>query len=67
MEIVHAQTVLAEKDLEKLKEKTEETTTKKALQKAVEHYLKCPYSEEDTAIKEKIQEVKEKNKKEVKK
>ncbi len=38
--IVHAQTVLYERDLNKLKELTKTETTKDALRIAVEYYLK---------------------------
>lgn len=40
--IVYVQTVLNEEELEELKKKTGEHTTKEALRKAVEHYLSCP-------------------------
>lgn len=39
--IVHAQTVLFEDDLLRLKQLTDETCTKDALAKAVAHFLKC--------------------------
>ncbi|MEL4305316.1 DUF5371 family protein [Methanococcoides sp. LMO-2] len=45
MKIVHAQTVLAEDQLEALKKKTGETSTKDALSKAVDHYLECEYTD----------------------
>ena len=38
--LVHAQTVIDEKDLLKLKVKTKETTTKNALEKAIFFFLK---------------------------
>jgi len=43
--ILHVQTVLIGDDLEALKEKTGETTTKDAIATAVEHYLNCPYTD----------------------
>ena len=39
--IMHLQTVLMEDDIEALKLKTGESTTKDALAKAVAHYLEC--------------------------
>ncbi len=38
---MHFQTILYESDMEKLKTKTGESSTKDALSTAVEHYLKC--------------------------
>ncbi len=43
--ILHVQTVLTGDDLEALKEKTGETTTKDAIATAVEHYLNCPHTD----------------------
>ncbi len=60
--IVHAQTVLPEDVLKELKKKTGESTTKDALAKAVEHYLKCPYTHEDT-FEKKLEEIIKKKKK----
>ncbi|MEA1985588.1 MAG: DUF5371 family protein [Euryarchaeota archaeon] len=45
MKIVHAQTVLAEEQLEALKKKTKEPSTKDALSAAVDHYLECEYTD----------------------
>ncbi|MHC1576495.1 MAG: DUF5371 family protein, partial [Methanosarcinaceae archaeon] len=45
MKIVHAQTVLAEEQLEALKKKTNEPSTKDALSAAVDHYLECEYTD----------------------
>lgn len=42
--IMHVQTVLTEEDIEALKEKTGETSTKEALSKAVSHFLECEYT-----------------------
>lgn len=39
----YAETYLHETDIEKLKIKTGEKTTKEALYKAIQHYLKCAY------------------------
>ena len=48
MKFVYVQTVVTAEELEKLKELSKETSTKEALRKAVEHYLKCPHvGEED--------------------
>ncbi|OKY78285.1 MAG: Component of type IV pili like system [Candidatus Methanohalarchaeum thermophilum] len=66
-DITHAQTILQQKQLEKLKEETGEETTKKSLQKAVDHYLKCSHCKEenldDLALKEKLKQ-KQNNKEE---
>ncbi len=48
--IVHAQTVLLEDELEALKQKTNEETTKDALA-AIHHYLECAYTHEDAWAK----------------
>ncbi|MCD4806210.1 MAG: DUF5371 domain-containing protein [Methanococcoides sp.] len=45
MKIVHAQTVLTEDQLEELKKKSNEPSTKEALSIAVQHYLECEYTE----------------------
>ncbi len=42
--IMHIQTVLVVDDLEALKQKTGESSTKDALAKAVLHYLNCEYT-----------------------
>ncbi len=47
MRLIHVQTVLTEDVLEELKRKTGEKTTKDALLKAIEHYLRCPYAERE--------------------
>ncbi len=49
--IVHAQTVLLEDELEALKQKTNEETTKDALAAAIHHYLECEYTHEDAWAK----------------
>lgn len=38
---MHFQTILYESDMEKLKTKTKQSSSKDALSTAVEHYLKC--------------------------
>ena len=38
---MHFQTILYESDMDKLKTKTKQESTKDALGTAVEHYLKC--------------------------
>lgn len=45
MKIVHAQTVISQDDLDALKEKSGESTTKDALAAAVQHYLECEYTD----------------------
>ncbi len=62
VKIVHAQTVLPEDVLRELKKKTGESATKDALAKAVEHYLKCPYTHEDT-LEKRLEEIIKKKKK----
>lgn len=44
--LVHAQTILLEDDLDKLKERSGEHTTKDAISKAVDHYLECKNTKE---------------------
>ncbi len=41
MKYVHVQSVLPEKDVIALKEKSRESSIKEAISKAVYHYLKC--------------------------
>ena len=43
-EIEYASTLLLREDLERLKKKTGVQEVKKALQIAVNHYIKCPYA-----------------------
>ncbi|MBP2029182.1 hypothetical protein J2755_000102 [Methanohalophilus levihalophilus] len=45
MKIVHAQTVLTEEQLEALKKKANESSTKEALSVAVQHFLECEYTD----------------------
>lgn len=42
--IEHAQTILTEEDILKLKAKTGISSIKNALAKAVEHYLECKFT-----------------------
>lgn len=44
---MHAQTVLTVDDIEALKQKTGETSSKDALAKAVHHYLECEFTKVD--------------------
>ena len=46
MKLVHAQTILLQDDLDKLKERSGEQATKDAISKAVEHYLKCSHTKD---------------------
>ncbi len=63
--IMHAQTVLTTDDIEALKQKTGETSTKDALAKAVTHYLECEYTQvEDMWAKKLEKAVKRKRKEE---
>jgi len=64
--IMHAQTVLTIEDIEALKQKTGESSTKDALAKAVAHYLDCEYTQvEDMWAKRLERVVKRKRKEEV--
>ncbi len=63
--IMHAQTVLTTDDIEALKQKTSESSTKDALAKAVTHYLECEYTQvEDMWAKKLEKAVKRKRKEE---
>lgn len=42
------QTILTEEVLEELKKESGMNTVKDALLKAIDHYLACPYTNEDT-------------------
>lgn len=55
VKIVHVQTVLTVDDLEALKQKTEESSTKDALSKAVMHYLECEYTKAGDIWAEKLE------------
>jgi len=45
VKIMHAQTDLTLEDIEALKQKTGENSTKDALAKAVSHFLECEYTQ----------------------
>jgi hypothetical protein len=55
--ILHVQTVLMEEDIEALKSKTGESTTKDAITKAVNHYLECEYTKVEDMFAKKLQKV----------
>ncbi len=60
-EIVHAQTVLDESTLSELKKKTGENATKDAIATAVDHFLRCQYTDEEP-MERKLEEVMKKRK-----
>lgn len=63
--IMHAQTVLTVEEIEALKQKAGENSTKDAMAKAVAHYLECEYTQvEDMWAKKLEKAVKRKQKKE---
>lgn len=53
--IMHVQTVLMVDDIEALKSKTGETSTKDALAKAVTHYLECEYTQVENMWTKKLE------------
>jgi hypothetical protein len=55
--IVHVQTVLMEDDIQALKLKTGESTTKDAITKAVTHYLECEYTKVEDMFAKKLEKV----------
>ncbi len=55
--IMHVQTVLMVDDIEALKVKTGETSTKDALAKAVQHYLECEYTQNEDMWTKKLEKV----------
>lgn len=55
--IMHAQTVLTMDDIEALKRKTGENSTKDALAKAVTHYLECEYTQVEDMWAKKLEKV----------
>lgn len=61
VKIVHAQTVLEDESLNELKKKTGENATKNAISVAVNHYLRCSYTNEE-ALEGKLEEVMKKRK-----
>jgi len=62
--IMHAQTVLTVDDIETLKQKTGESSTKDALAKAVTHYLECEYTQVQDMWAKKLEKVVKRKKKE---
>jgi len=61
---MHAQTVLTTEDIEALKQKTGESSTKDALAKAVTHYLECEYTQVQDMWAKKLEKVVKRKKKE---
>ncbi len=61
---MHVQTVLTEDDIEALKAKTGESSTKDALAKAVQHFLDCEYTHEEDMWTKKLEKVVKKRAKE---
>ncbi|MCX9013597.1 MAG: DUF5371 family protein [Candidatus Methanoperedens sp.] len=55
--IMHTQTVLTVEDIEALKKKTGESSTKDALSKAVAHYLECEYTQVEDMWAKKLEKV----------
>ncbi len=62
--IMHLQTVLTVDDIEALKRKTGESSTKDALEKAVSHYLECEYTQAEDMWAKKLERVVQRKKKE---
>ncbi len=62
--IMHAQTVLTVADIDALKEKTGEISTKDALAKAVSHYLECEYTQVEDMWAKKLEKVVKRKRKE---
>ncbi len=60
--IMHVQTVLVVEDIEALKVKTGESSTKDALAKAVQHYLKCEYTQAEDMWTRKLERIVERKK-----
>jgi hypothetical protein len=58
--IMHVQTVLLVDDIEALKVKTGEASTKEALAKAVYHFLECEYAHDENMWARKLEKVVEK-------
>ena len=55
--IMHVQTVLVMDEIEALKQKTGESSTKDALAKAVHHYLDCEYTHVEDMWAKKLEKV----------
>lgn len=64
VKIMHAQTVLTEDDIEALKIKTGESSTKDAIAKAVTHYLECEYTKVEDMWAKKLEKVVKRKQKE---
>ena len=62
--IMHAQTVLTSDDIEALKQKTGENSTKDAISKAVTHYLECEYTKVEDMWAKKLEKVVKRKQKE---
>jgi hypothetical protein len=62
--IMHVQTVLTVEDIEALKRKTGESSTKEAVAKAVMHYLECEYTQAQDMWAKKLERVVQRKKKE---
>lgn len=62
--IMHVQTVLMVDDIEALKAKTGESSTKDALAKAVQHYLDCEYTQVENMWTKKLEKAVKKRSKE---
>jgi hypothetical protein len=62
--IMHVQTVLMVDDIEALKAKTGESSTKDALAKAVQHFLECEYTQKEDMWTRKLEKVVKKRSKE---
>ncbi len=62
--IMHAQTVLTVDDIEALKQKTGESSTKDAIAKAVSHYLECEYTQVEDMWTKKLEKIVKRKQKE---
>ncbi len=62
--IMHVQTVLMVEDIDALKLKTGETSTKDALAKAVSHFLECEYTHDENMWTKKLEKAIKKKTKE---
>ncbi len=64
VKIMHAQTVLTIEDIEALKHKTGESSTKDAISKAVTHYLECEYTQAEDMWAKKLEKIVKRKQKE---
>ncbi len=55
--IMHVQTVLTVEDIDALKRKTGESSTKEAVAKAIAHYLECEYTQVEDMWTKKLERV----------